>query len=92
MTDIKFPFRFKKIKNKYLITNDYFSWIFLDKEEFEASLRLHWSELEREEKELRKEEEALTMEKNIHKMALKQIANEDSSRFSQRPKVRFILT
>lgn len=64
----------------------------LDKEEFEASLRLHWSELEREEKELRKEEEALTMEKNTHKMALKQIANEDSSRFSQRPKVCFILT
>jgi len=62
----------------------------LDKEEFEASLQLHWSELEREEKELRKEEEALVMEKNTHKMALKQIANEDSSRFSQRPKVRFI--
>jgi hypothetical protein len=63
----------------------------LEKEEFEASLRLHWGELEREEEEYRKEEEVLIVEKNTHKMALKQIANEDSSRFSQRPKVCLIL-
>lgn len=65
----------------------------LEREEFEASLRLHWSELEREEEDYRKEEEALVAEKNTHKMALKQIANEDSSRFSQRPKLhnRYVL-
>lgn len=62
----------------------------LEQEEFNASLQLHRNELEREEEEYKKEEAALLIEKNTHKMALKQIANEDSSRFSQRPKVSMV--
>jgi len=34
MTTINPPFRFKKIKDKYLVTNDYFDWLFLSENEF----------------------------------------------------------
>ena len=34
MTQINIPFKYKKIKDKYLITNDYFNWMFLNEKEF----------------------------------------------------------
>jgi len=35
MSNITLPFRYKKIKDKYLVTNDYFDWTFLDEKEFQ---------------------------------------------------------
>lgn len=58
-----------------------------EREEFEESIRFHLEELEREEVELRQEEDALRLEKASHKRELRRIANEDGSRFRNRPKV-----
>ena len=50
---------------------------------------MHLEELQRQERGLKQEEEALNHEKNVHKTALKQVTDEDRSRFSNRPKVGF---
>ncbi len=34
MKQLKIPYRYKKIKDKYLITNEYFNWLYLTEEEF----------------------------------------------------------
>ncbi|MFT4304383.1 MAG: His-Xaa-Ser system radical SAM maturase HxsB [Candidatus Woesearchaeota archaeon] len=34
LTHFLLPYRFQKIDNKYLVTSEYFDWIFLDQEEF----------------------------------------------------------
>jgi len=36
MKEIRLPFRFKKIKSKYLVTNDYFDWVILSKKDFDS--------------------------------------------------------
>jgi len=59
----------------------------MEREEFEQSITVHLDELERAERELQQEEDSLYKEKNSHKMALKQVASEDGSRFQSRPKV-----
>jgi len=59
----------------------------MEREEFEQSIRVHFEGLDAKEKELQKEEEALFIEKSAHKNALKQVMNEDSSRFQSRPKL-----
>jgi hypothetical protein len=61
----------------------------MEREEFEQSIRIHLHELQRAEMELKQEEDALHVEKNAHKLALKQVANEDYSHFKTKPKVRF---
>jgi len=65
----------------------------LEKEEFEQSVRVHLEELGREDRELDREEKRLIKEKSAHKRSLKRIANEDGSRFKQRPKLhdRYVL-
>ncbi len=59
----------------------------LEREEFEQSIRIHLEELEKEEQELQKEEDATRLEKASHKRELRRVANEDASRFKNRPKV-----
>ena len=61
----------------------------MDREEFEQSIRIHLGELARGEIELKRQEDALHLEKNAHKLALKQVTNEDYSKFKSRPKVSF---
>lgn len=63
----------------------------MEREEFQQSIRVHLDELERAEKELKKEDDALYAEKNAHKLALKQVTNEDYSKFKSMPKVSPIL-
>jgi len=38
-TKIELPFRYKRIKNRFLLTNDFFDWIFLDNKDFELVLK-----------------------------------------------------
>ena len=59
----------------------------MEQEEFGQSISIHLDELERAEIELKKEEESLAAEKNAHKLALKQVTNEDYSKFKSNPKV-----
>jgi hypothetical protein len=59
----------------------------MEKEEFEQSIKIHLGELARGEIELKRKEDALHLEKNAHKLALKQVTNEDYSQFKSRPKV-----
>jgi len=65
----------------------------MDREEFEQSIRIHLGELARGEIELKRQEDALHLEKNAHKLALKQVTNEDYSKFKSRPKLndRYVL-
>ncbi len=63
----------------------------MEKEEFGLSIRVQLDELERMERALKAEEDALFAEKNAHKLALKQVTNEDYSKFKSMPKVSFKL-
>lgn len=65
----------------------------MERQEFEQSIRIHLNELQRMEMELKQEENALNVEKNAHKLALKQVANEDYSHFKSKPKLhdRYVL-
>lgn len=59
----------------------------LEREEFAQSIRIQLGELNMQEMELKRKEDSLYLEKNAHKLALKQVANEDYSQFKARPKV-----
>jgi len=59
----------------------------LEREEFNQSIRIQLGELNMQEMELKRKEDSLYLEKNAHKLALKQVANEDYSQFKLRPKV-----
>jgi len=65
----------------------------MEREEFEQSIRIHLNELQRAEMELKQEEDTLHVEKNAHKLALKQVANEDYSHFKSKRKLndRYVL-
>jgi hypothetical protein len=64
----------------------------MEREEFEASIRVHLEEMKKEENSLIKEETSLRTETSKHQSALKRLANEDQSRFKrhsdQHPRVR----
>lgn len=60
----------------------------MEKESFEQSIRIHLEELDREQEQIKQEEDNLRLEKNAHRQALTQISNEDYSTFKSRPKVR----
>ena len=60
----------------------------LDKIETQETIRMHLEELNREERKLEEEDRALSLEKRKHVRMLKLVANEDSSKFRFRHKVR----
>ena len=56
-----------------------------------ASAELHLANLQRQQTDLEQQEKELQLEKTVHIRALKRVSSEDSSRFRNRPKVRFKL-
>ena len=60
----------------------------LEKTEAKETTRMHLEELKREERKLDEEDRALALEKRKHVRTLKLVANEDSSKFRFRHKVR----
>ena len=56
----------------------------------QESVRLHLDGIQKQESELKQEEQSLKKEKSEHIRALKRVASEDASRFRSRPKVRYI--
>ena len=60
----------------------------MEREEFEAPIRVHLEELKKEENDLIKEEAFLRTETSKHQRALKRLANEDQSRFKRHSEQR----